>query len=205
MSRDPLSEDRRPWRPGRTRLLPAAAVNREPGTPLRGSQPSHPLALLVDDGTCSSQTAGLQPRLSREPVQGHYNSQRAPRPVYTGCNGSLAGSGCQGTVRRLRPFPGLVLPSSHPAVGPHPTDSKAWTLPHVHASIRALKLLKDANNKLCTLHDVCQKRPNTFSGESSSKHLPKSLDCEKAAHTTNPSMPSNPASPRSWRTARWEL
>lgn len=43
---------------------------------------------------------------------------RGHRAPSRGCNGSVARSGCQGTVRRLRPFPGLALPSSHPAVGP---------------------------------------------------------------------------------------
>lgn len=125
MSSNLPSEHRKPGRPDRTRLLPASAVNGEPGTPLRGSLslPTH----RASWGMTGLVVHRLRPCSLDFPesnVLRHYNSQRAPRRPEP----RLQRLGCQ--IRLPRGLFGgsslfLVLVLLRPVLlWNHPTDSK---------------------------------------------------------------------------------
>lgn len=95
----------------------------------------------------------------------------------------VAGSGCQETARKLRPFPDLVLPSSHSTVWTTRNDrkgsQKALTfLSNLLICSRFLQIFKDANNKLNTLQPRHLPK-QTNSQEKYALNIAKSLDCER--------------------------
>ena len=95
-------------------LLLLSMGSQEPWTELVGALPTHRpswwmTGLVVHRLRTCSLEVPQSPSKDTTIPRGH----RAPSAGF-GC--LVARSGCQETAWRLRPFPGLVLPSTHPAV-----------------------------------------------------------------------------------------